>query len=567
MPVERGHAPHLWVLLARELWRRVRRRLRAGPVYRWRYSGRTPERVLIAPPDLRLADPQIATEIYHGRFPFAGHVVETAGRSPFSINVANRAWEETLHGFGWLRHMQAADTELAAANARALVSDWISVHGGRISGRAWEPSVAARRIISWLQHSSIVLQGAELPFYRSFLKHLAVQIRYMRTMAPEMTEGEARLRARIALAFAALSLPAPPSALRSATRNLAAELDRQILPDGGHISRNPAALLELLADLLPLRETYANQAEAPPNELIGAIERMLPALRFFRHQEGSLARFNGAGLTPHDRVAAILHHDDTGGAPLLHAPHSGYERLAAGGTTVIADTGLPPPWEVSREAHAGCLSFEMSSGRHQFIVNAGVDDFGPDEFRPLARATAAHSTATINDASSCRFEFSPRLQTILGSPLISGPRQVSSVRTDRAERQGFIASHDGYLSRFGLFHERELSLSADGNVLEGADRLLQPDGGQKRFGGQNDLVTIRFHLHPEIDLYQDRENRLMLKPPSGEAWTFLCPVLEARVEETLFFAGLAGAARSRQIVLSCRAAEMPEIRWRFTRLK
>ena len=158
-------------------------------------------------------------------------------------------------------------------------------------------------------------------------------------MAREMPDGKDRLRARIALAFAALSLPAPASALRSATRNLAEELDRQILPDGGHISRNPLTVLELLADLLPLRQTYANQAETPPAALIGAIDRMLPALRFFRHQDGSLARFNGMGATIHDRIAAILRHDDTAGAPLLHAPHSGYERLSMGGTTVIADTG------------------------------------------------------------------------------------------------------------------------------------------------------------------------------------------------------------------------------------
>ena len=125
------------------------------------------------------------------------------------------------------------------------------------------------------------------------------------------------------------------------------EIERQILPDGGHISRNPMAVLELLADLLPLRQTYANQAEEPPAALIGAVERMLPALRFFRHQDGSLARFNGMGATIHDRIAAILRHDDTAGAPLLHAPHSGYERLSMGGTTVIADTGLPPHPEVS----------------------------------------------------------------------------------------------------------------------------------------------------------------------------------------------------------------------------
>ena len=39
------------------------------------------------------------------------------------------------------------------------------------------------------------------------------------------------------------------------------ELDRQILPDGSHLSRNPQASVELLFDLLPLRQTYANQGE------------------------------------------------------------------------------------------------------------------------------------------------------------------------------------------------------------------------------------------------------------------------------------------------------------------
>ena len=81
----RGHSPRLWGLVAREVWRKARRRLRTGPVYRWRYSGRTPERVLIAPPDLRLADAQIAIDIYHGRYALGGHLVDTGGASPFSI--------------------------------------------------------------------------------------------------------------------------------------------------------------------------------------------------------------------------------------------------------------------------------------------------------------------------------------------------------------------------------------------------------------------------------------------------------------------------------------------------
>ena len=180
-----GNTTRLWTLVAKEMWRKARRRLRAGPIYRWRYSGRTPERVLIAPPDLRLADPQIALEIYYGRFPLSGHMVETGGLTPFQLDVVHRPWVKGLHSFRWLRHMRAAGTDLAAANARALVSDWIQTHGNRISGVAWDPAVTARRIIAWLQHSSVVLQGAEFPFYRAFLQSLAVQIRFLRSMASE----------------------------------------------------------------------------------------------------------------------------------------------------------------------------------------------------------------------------------------------------------------------------------------------------------------------------------------------------------------------------------------------
>jgi uncharacterized heparinase superfamily protein len=462
--------------------------------------------------------------------------------------------------------MRAAGTELASANARALVSDWIAMHGSHISGIAWDPGVTSKRIIAWLQHSSVVLQGAEFPFYRAFLKSLAIQIRYLRSIVREMPDGKDRLRARIALAFAALSLPTPASALRAATRNLSDELGRQILPDGGHISRNPLTVLEILADLLPLRQTYANQAEAPPAALMGAIDRMLPALRFFRHQDGSLARFNGMGATIHDRIAAILRHDDTAGAPLLHAPHSGYERLSMGDVTVIADTGLSPPPDLSTTAHAGCLSFELSSGRQHFIVNAGVDTYGDPEFRPLARATAAHSTATLNDTSSARFSHSPRVSNLVGSPLVGGPRNVPCHRDDGHDHQGFTASHDAYVQRFGIVHERMLTLSDRGNLLQGKDSFLRP-GGEVANNNGRDFVTIRFHLHPEIKLFKDSDDRLVLTADNADSWAFACADVAPEVEESIYFAGLGGPRISRQLVLTLKASEHPQVHWRLTRVR
>ncbi len=549
------------VAAARGAWRALRRRLRVGPLYRWRFSGRVPDRVLIAPPDLRAADPLIAQDIYHGRFPFAGHMVDARGRSPFSLALANREWNAALHSFRWLRHSRAAGTDLAAANARALTSDWIAGPGRRIGGLPWEGEIVAARLVSWLSHSPVVLQGADLVFYRTFLRSMMVQVRYLRAVAPEMPLGIGRLHARIALAFAALALPVSANALRSASHNLSEELDRQILPDGGHASRNPEALIDLLTDLLPLRHTFSAQGEQPPASLISAVERMLPALRFFRHSDGSIARFNGAGATAHERVAAILRHDDTNGAPLLNASHSGYQRMSLGGTVVIADTGPAPPIDLAGEANAGCLSFELSSGRQSLIVNSGIDRLGAGDFRPLARATAAHSAVVLNDTSSARFNLHghARAGGLADTPLVDGPRHVPCERHDDDSSQGFTASHDGYLSRFGFTVERTLRLDADGSRLSGQDRLLARSDARGPDG-----ATVRFHLHPDVELFLDENGDFVLRS-QREAWTFESFDVPPRVEESIFFAGIAGPRRSRQIVLAFKAFEQPELRWRFVR--
>src|SRR6201996_5837190 len=119
------------------------------------WPGRT-DRLIIAPHDLRTADATRAAEIYAGRFVFAGKIVTCHGRSIFDLEPPSEDWEVSLLGFGWLRHLRAADTALTRANARALVDDWISHpnHGRPIARRA---DVLSRRVISLLSQAPLVL--------------------------------------------------------------------------------------------------------------------------------------------------------------------------------------------------------------------------------------------------------------------------------------------------------------------------------------------------------------------------------------------------------------------------
>lgn len=550
--------PRLWRLLAGAIVRRIRRRLRVGVMHPLRFAGPTPERILVAPPDLRPGDTAVARDFYAGRYPLAGQVRETAG-SPFESGLGDAAFSAAIHDFAWLRHLRAAGTELAASNARALVQDWMRMAADTLEGPAWTPATTARRIIAWLQHSPLILLGAELPFYRGFLRALALQARYLAAVAPDVGPGAARLQVRIALAFAALALPASSARIARAGRDLQREIEAQILPDGGHVSRNAETVADLLADLLPLRQTYASQAEAPPAILQAAIDRMAQALRFHRLDDGGLARFNGCAAVEPGLLDAVLGQVE-GGSPPLSAPQSGYQRLSLDGATAIVDAGAPPPPELAALAHAGTLSFELASGGDLFVVNVGVATAGPEEWRPLSRSTAAHSTATLADTSSARFTLGGRAGEMFGAPLVGGPRRVNAARQDSAAAQAVRADHDGYARAFGVLHERTLTLSA--GRLDGVDRF--PDAEDGRSAAPVD-GALRFHLHPAIGVWRDGDGRIVLSAPDGDAWAFSCGDVAATVEESLYFAGPAAPRKTLQIVIDFNLAERRQVAWRFER--
>lgn len=539
-------------------------RMSAAVSYRLRFVGRMPERLLIAPTDLRTADPTMADEIYSGSFNLGGEVVDVGRRSIFSMPPPSDNWASLLHGFGWLRHLRASDMTVARPHARMLISDWIAMQG-RHGPIAWRPEVTARRIISWLSQTPMILDGCDHIFYRRFMRSLIGQVRHLRVGAANAPAGMPRLQIMIAVSAAALSMAGNERLARQAARWLDAELGRQILPDGGHVSRSPAAALELLADLLPLRQTFTARGMQPSRALLAAVDRMMPMLRFFRHGDGSFGRFNGTGDTPFDLIATVLAYDDARGQPVLNAPHSGYQRMAAGQTTVLVDTGPPPPIAVSAEAHAGCLSFELSVGRQPLIVNCGRPRPVDQKHRRVSRTTAAHSTVTLNDASSCRFLTRPGLSARLGEVILTGPSGVSVERGQEDGGTVVRASHDGYVERFGMVHERRLKLSATGDRLEGTDTFLteygQPIGRRGR-----DTFAIRFHLHPTVTARRAESGRgVELELADGEIWVFESNP-EPGLEESVMFSEVHGIRRTEQVVITGRPQQQPSVSWRLRRV-
>jgi len=515
-------------------------------------------RIVIAPQDLRTSDPTAASDIYSGYFSFAGKALSSGGRSPFSLASVPIGWSEELMGFGWLRHLRAADSALTRANARALIDDWILLCKPS-NALAWDTGITARRLMSWISQSPFVLEGADQEFYKRFVKSIRKQSDYLSKFIHECRSPERRLRACIALCYVALSTQASPRHLNRVSRQMGQELSRQILADGGHISRNPALLIELLADLLPLRQVYASQNIDPPQALLNAIDRIGPMLRLFRHTDGNLALFNGMGATPTDLVATLIAYQDALAHAMENAEPSGYQRLQSSQHVLIMDCGPVPAVAYSGFAHAGCLSFEYSDGPQRLIMNCGIPLQDNDDWRSAARLTQAHSTVVIGDHSSAAFAPKNSVDWPRLPPLLSGAEQVLVVREHSEDGQTLKATHDGYRRIYGIDHQRIISLSEAGTLI-GEDHLLIHSAN--RAHKMDDEYHLRFHLHPALDVSPDPSiHQVTLRAPDNRRWVFISADAPISIEESIIFATPDGGRRSLQMVIRGRFRETSVMRW------
>jgi uncharacterized heparinase superfamily protein len=538
---------------------RFGRRLRLGavtdPIGRLRTARGAGAQLLIAPPDLRTADPTVAMEIYGGRFAFAGNVVETQGQSPFDLTPPSDDWLRELHSFGWLRHLRAADTPLARSNARAITEDWLSLTRWARNEIVWDGEVTARRAISFLAQSPLILHDADHALYRDFVRSLLRHANRLRTVATG-EPGLPRVLAATAIALIGLSLSGQERLARTGLDRLDGELQAQVLPDGGHVSRNPAALVDLLVDLLPLRQALIARGLAPSETLLTSIDRMMPMLRFFRHGDGAFAHFNGVAASAGGLVATLISYDEALGTPASSASYSGYERVQADASLLLLDAGKPPPIAYSAHAHAGTLALEFSRGMHRIVINCGAPASRHHHLRRAARRTAAHSTAVLNDESSSRFSSAEA-----DARIAAGPKNVACERHNPPDGSTVLQlSHDGYARDYGLVHERSLRLSGEGDVLEGIDRFA----GEAAAGNLG--FAVRFHLHHAVAVHAtDSESAMDLQLPDKTVWRF-----EANgpigLEESVHLSDVFGSRATHQLVLAGETASEEPVKWRLSLL-
>lgn len=551
--------PEVLAALAQKSLKPIRMAWRRSWLYRRSLKGKMPDRIVFYPFDPIPKRLEEADLLLKGRFRFGVEAVDAKEGSIFDQPAPSNRWAEALHGFEWLPPLSAAGGESARILGTNLISQWMR-RNGRYSEPAWRADVLANRLLCLFAHGRFVMANSDVLWRSKLLVSLREQSRQLARTVNDAPEGLPRLRAAAAHVLSGVCLDDSAKRLETGLVQLETQIAEQVLPDGGHVSRSPEALLQTFRYLVMVIDALTATKFAVPVGIRSAYDRMAPMLRFFRHGDGGLALFNGGTACEPRMLDALLARDEVRGASFLHAPHSGYQRLASNRSLVLMDCGVVPDSAFSLQAHAGCLAFEFSNGAQRLVVNCGarvVTD--PVPWEGALRATAAHSTVTLADTSMATILQPGIVRELLGARLLGGPAKVTTSREEMPEGCRVVARHDGYLGIFGIVHERTLCLSPRGNVLSGIDRL-EPD--PNRHEHRTVPFAARFHIHPDVRVSPSQGNGFILKLPNGEGWRFRCNA-EAVIEESVYMSD-GTLRRTEQFVISGTVKDAPvEIGWTF----
>lgn len=394
-----------------------------------------------------------SAEVASQVFPVLGYRIDLSSNGQLNRSIP-RLVNFHVHYWDWawaLSDLPSAEAQVAFAK---LFDSWVG-HSLFPQGDAWSPYVVSLRSWSWCCQFNSMVKGG--PAENAVRQMLWKQLSFVRSHLEKDVGGNhliKNLKAWVALGLFFDSR----NDVHSATEALSRELNTQVLSDGGHYEMAPAYHVQVLADLIDIRNLLS------ANRLLDLIPQLGDVVHSMQH-------FLGAVTGPDDRVVLlndgfpvnddmlrIVQPQGWSGASAIF-PYSGLARLQSEPWTVFMDVGDPCPDQLPAHAHADTLGCLVFFERRRLIGEAFTSTYGNEDRRVYERSTAAHSTVEIANQNSTEvwgaFRAGRRARVRNVHFLDLGPAGSS-----------VSASHDGYRSLPGSpVHTREIVVCDAGVIV------------------------------------------------------------------------------------------------------
>ena len=429
-----------------------------------------------------------------------------------------------LHNFCWLPALNIkTEKELGCL----IIDQWIN-NFSNYNEKCWTLDVVTMRLIYWISSYEIIFKNSDLIFRSKVINNIVKQTKHLFKNISLVSSGVNKIKSLAALILVGNSFEQYEEYTQFGLKNLEDELGNFVNKDGFVKSKNPEDLFWTLYFLVLIKEWLILSRKQTPAFINIYINSLGICFKFLRFSNGDLPLFNGANHINTEKFYEFL---ESRGYEFENMENifCGYAKIKSKKIELFIDANNPSSMLHSRNYQAGPLSFELTSGGIKFICNSGSGKNLGDELSYLSSSTAAHSTVTINDTSSCIFQKNASIRKYFGNSLIEKHNIFKQEFKNDKEFIQCVVGHDGYEKRFKILHERQITLFKLKNHIEGIDSLKC-----KNLENKNLTFSVRFHIHPDIRITKTMGNDILLSSSGGEGWIFRSPQIPTKIEKNLY---------------------------------
>jgi len=425
-----------------------------------------------------------------------------------------RLWKYNLHYFDYLR---ARDCEQTIKIT--LLSDWVknNLQGSR---PGWEPFTSSLRIVNWV--SFLILNKKYIRPDINVVNSLYEQAMWLEKNDESHILANHFFENIKALLFAGMFFSGKEADRWriKALDLIIIQLDEQILADGGHYEKSPmyhSLMLENMLDIYNLMiSNKSNFIEFTDFKLSFIKNKCKQSLDFlfdivFPGNKIPLFNDSAFNIAPSPDELYNYAKDLFGYSKkshnefLISKGDSGLYGFKQAGNMFITDCGDIGPAYQPGHTHCDFLSYELMLDGQMFIVDSGVSEYELGALRQYQRSTKAHNTISVDNGEQSEiwggFRVARRAQKLQASIIQNYDSEVV-----------FNGEYNGFFNIKGrINHSRNIVLS----FISGSDSIKSYSVTDLVTGRGSHSIESYIHLHPEIQILQQYDNRLILESSLG----------------------------------------------------
>ena len=458
---------------------------------------------------------------------------------------------EKLNNFFWFFSL---DLKSSKETTQSVITNWIK-DNDKYNKDSWEFDITSKRIISWLSNHQLTYEDSNKEYRLKFDHMIQKQANHLLNEIKSSNSLENKLIGCTAIILTGLTYKNKKVYLENGLNILKSIIKSSIDNQGFTKSRNIRQLVFYLKYFIIIREWFKESQNFIPEYIDETIFYLGSSYNFVWQNINHDILFNGNYKSENHVFDQYLKRF---GYTFKNVANElgGYAILKNKRNILVMDIGSSPNKNFSSDYQCGALSLEIFTNHKKLITNTGYFPDKTSDLNKLSKSTALHSTLIIEDFSSCDLKKNDK-----NFEIEKGLRIIKKNVVSEKNYWKVSASHDGYLKKFGLIHQRQVEFYPEQEQFVGFDKIIRKEPKKEI------KFDIRFHLDPSSKVMKTQDNKFILIELEGEGWKFSCDNFDINIDNGIHFGNKNSHRDNQNIYISGMNKEKEQIiKWDIKKL-